>query len=300
MLGVFLKAARLRTLPLAIASIAMGAVLSAYFSRHSWTITVLALVTAIILQILSNFANDYGDFAKGTDDETRTDRALASGEISLNQMRMALVVTALLALLSGTALLFVALEDISTSFLVFLIIGVVSIGAAIKYTAGKNPYGYKSWGDISVFLFFGIVGVLGVYYLQTIHIDRDFWLCLLPASAMGLLGAGVLNINNIRDIHGDSENGKVTLAVKLGKQNAEKYQGFIYGLSLLLLILFLNKVSASNGLLILLLAPLYTFHWFKLKSLNNTKENRPAYNRLLKIHVLLNLILVIVITLILL
>jgi 1,4-dihydroxy-2-naphthoate octaprenyltransferase len=300
MIGAFVKAARLRTLPLAIASIAMGSVLGAYFQKHNWSVTLLAVLTAILLQILSNFANDYGDFVKGTDDDSRSDRALASGSLSLMQMRAALIITSILSLLSGLTLLYVALGSLNLNFLLFLGLGLLSIAAAIKYTAGKNAYGYKSWGDISVFIFFGLVAVLGVYYLQSGHIDRDFRMSVLPASALGLLGVGVLNVNNIRDIAGDTQNGKITLAVKFGKKRAEIYQIVLCMSALILLAVFLRETSASSGLVILLLAPLYIIHWLRLKSLTNRMENRPAYNKLLKLHVLLNLITVLITSLILL
>ncbi len=294
MIGAFVKAARLRTLPLALASIAMGSVLGAFFKDHSWAITLLSVSTAILLQVLSNFANDYGDFVKGTDDESRPDRALASGSLTLNQMKAALIVSALLALISGLALLFMALGSPSLNFWLFFGLGLISIAAAIKYTAGKNPYGYKSWGDLSVFIFFGLVAVLGVYYLQSGHIDRDFWLSAMPACALGLLGVGVLNVNNLRDIPGDTQNGKITLAVKLGKKRAEVYQLMLCMSALLLLVLFLREASASNGLVILLLVPLYLIHWLRLRSLHNRPENRAVYNTLLKMHVLLNVLTVVI------
>lgn len=300
MVKAFVKAARLRTLPLAMASIATGSVMAAYFYEHSWPVTILALLTAILLQILSNFANDYGDFTKGTDDDSRTDRALASGEITIAQMRSALIVFTLLSLLAGIALLRVSLEEISTSFLIFFILGLAAIGAAIKYTAGKKPYGYYSLGDFAVLMFFGWVAVLGIYYLHTQHTDRDFMLGILPSTAIGLLSVGVLNVNNIRDIEGDTENGKKTLASVLGKSGAEWYQLVLYVISLALIVTFINRATQSNGLLIILVSPLYLIHWLKLRSLENTGANRPKYNRLLKLHVFMNLLVVLLFALILL
>lgn len=300
MVGAFIKAARLRTLPLAIGSIAMGAILSSYFYSHSWAITGLALLTAILLQVLSNFANDYGDFTKGTDDAIRTDRALASGQLTIAQMKIALVVTSIASLLSGIALLYVSFDTLSIPFLAFLLVGLVAIGAAIKYTAGKNPYGYKSWGDVSVFLFFGIVAVLGLYYLHTGEYNSDFWICLIPAISVGLLAAGVLNVNNIRDIHGDQANGKMTLAVKLGKVNAEYYQLLLYIIAIVLLFFFTRTVSESSGLIVLLLLPLYLFHWVALKRLTPDGSERNTYNKLLKLHVFMNLLVVILTALVLL
>jgi 1,4-dihydroxy-2-naphthoate polyprenyltransferase len=300
MLKAFVQAARLRTLPLAIASISGGSILSAYFYEHDWGITLLALLTAILLQILSNFANDYGDFKKGTDDETRTDRALASGKLSEKQMKNALITTALLSLSSGILLLWRSFDSIDLAALLLFVVGIICIGAAIKYTAGKNPYGYSTLGDLAVFLFFGLVAVLGTYYLQASQFDHGFYASIIPACSIGLLASGVLNINNIRDIEGDKANGKITLAVKLGKTGAEVYQLVLSLVAILLLIYFFNTSTANDGLLIALVGILLFVHWLGLRSLANTAKNRPKYNRLLKFQVLLTLIVVILMAFILL
>ncbi len=299
MVKAFIQAARLRTLPLAIASIMMGSVLAGFYHKHNWTVTLLALFTAILLQVLSNFANDYGDFKKGTDDASRTDRALASGSLTIAQMKIALIVTSLATLVSGVLLLYVSLTSLNTDAFVLLLVGFFAIAAALKYTAGKNPYGYSSLGDVAVFVFFGLVSVLGVYYLQTNQLDYGFYWSILPASAIGLLAAGVLNVNNIRDIDGDLRNNKITLAVRLKKSGAEVYQLVLVLLAFISLGVFVHLNVGNNGLLMYLIAPLYIVHWIRLKSLSNTPENRPYYNKLLKFHVLLNLLLVIVISLIL-
>ena len=291
MLKAFVQAARLRTLPLAIASISAGAVLANYFYEHNWLITGLAFITAILLQILSNFANDYGDYKKGTD-EARTDRALASGKISEHQMRNALIVTSSLTLLSGVALLWFAFDKIERQFLALFLIGLISIAAAIKYTAGKNPYGYSTLGDLAVFVFFGLVAVLGTYYLHSVKLDHGFYQSLLPACSLGLLATGVLNINNIRDIEGDLGNGKITLAVKLGKKNAEVYQLLLNVTAVGLLVYFVRLNTAHGGLLIAIVGLLFIAHWIVLRGLQNIETQRANYNKLLKTHVLLTLLMV--------
>lgn len=296
MLKAFVQAARLRTLPLAIGSIAMGSVVANFFHHQSWTITGLALATAILLQILSNFANDYGDFQKGTDTEHRSDRALASGSLTLAQMKMGLIVTGVLSFVTGIALILVAFETINIKAVVFVLVGLTAIAAAVKYTAGKNAYGYRAFGDAAVFIFFGLVAVLGMYYLHTGEMDYGFYWSIYPASALGLLATGVLNVNNIRDIEGDKANGKNTLAVKLGKQKAEVYQLILVLVSVGLMFWFVRENTGNNGLLLVLFGLLYVLHWLRLKSLENIEANREKYNAMLKFHVLLNLLFVVLVS----
>lgn len=277
----------------------MGSVVAAYFGTHKIEVTVLAILTAVFLQILSNFANDYGDFSKGVDVQ-RTDRVMAAGELSLKQMKIALWVLGLISLAVGIGLLLVAFKNISFQTMVFLFLGLASIAASFYYTAGKNPYGYRGLGDVAVFLFFGILSVSGVYFLHNPHISRALWLSLLPASAFGFLSTGVLNINNIRDIDNDAEMGKITLAVTFGKQKSEKYQLLLLLLAFVCISVFMFLAGDTKGISLLLIYPLYVLHWFKLRLLNNNKEQRPAYNILLKQMVLLNALLVLVFGLILL
>ena len=224
----WVSALRLRTLPLAIAGIVLGSFLAASKNQHQWQITVIALLTSILLQVLSNLANDYGDFSKGTDNDERVgpERALQSGDISESQMKSALYLFGFLSLISGVFLLWLSFGSAKILYaLVFLIIGLFAIWAAIKYTVGKSAYGYQGLGDVFVFIFFGWVSVVGVYFLHVQTIDLSIF---LPASALGLLSAGVLNLNNTRDIINDKASGKITLAVKLGYTNARKYQMLLF------------------------------------------------------------------------
>jgi 1,4-dihydroxy-2-naphthoate polyprenyltransferase len=184
-------------------------------------VALLALLTAGLLQILSNLANDYGDAVKGSDKEDRIGplRGMQKGMITQAQMKRALVVTVVLIAIAGCSLIAVACEQPS-DVVGFLVLGGLSIVAAITYTVGTKPYGYLGLGDISVLVFFGWLSVAGTYYLQTHAFDS---IVMLPATACGLLATAVLNINNLRDIESDRANGKNTLAVRLGPQNARYY-----------------------------------------------------------------------------
>ncbi|MDX2001267.1 MAG: 1,4-dihydroxy-2-naphthoate polyprenyltransferase [Chitinophagales bacterium] len=219
----WISAFRLRTLPLSLSVILMGSFLAAFQGSFAWPIFLLAILTTLCLQILSNLANDYGDTEHGADSLQRIgpSRAVQSGAISKNAMKRAILVFSLLSLISGLALIFVALNDNWLFVLLFLALGLGAITAAIKYTAGNNPYGYRGLGDIFVFLFFGLVGVLGSYYLFVQSFD---WTICLPAAAMGFLSTGVLNMNNMRDHVSDEQAGKITLVVRMGFQTAKIYQ----------------------------------------------------------------------------
>ncbi|MBL0127308.1 MAG: 1,4-dihydroxy-2-naphthoate polyprenyltransferase [Flavobacteriales bacterium] len=223
----WLSAFRLRTLPLAVSSILVGSAMAAHVQKQSSydlfspAVLALALLTAVLLQILSNLANDLGDHQHGTDNKDRVgpQRAVQSGAIPVAAMKRAMTACGTLAFLSGCVLITVAL-GFSAITLVFLILGLLAIGAAVKYTFGKNPYGYAGLGDVSVFLFFGIVGVCGTFYLHARFFE---WPLLLPAAGSGLLSAAVLNVNNMRDIMNDAASGKRTLVVRMGSTNAKVY-----------------------------------------------------------------------------
>ncbi len=227
----WLHAFRLRTLPLAVSSILVGSALAHVADSYNGVqqfnpaILVLALLTAILLQVLSNLANDLGDHQHGTDNEARVgpQRAVQSGAISPAAMKRAMLICGALALIAGCTLITVAL-GVTMWTLAFFLIGLAAIGAAVKYTFGKNPYGYAGLGDASVFLFFGIVGVCGTFYLHTRGLHPAV---LLPAVAFGLLSTGVLNVNNMRDIHNDAASGKRTLVVRMGSANARIYHTFL-------------------------------------------------------------------------
>jgi len=216
---------RLRTLPLAISCIGMGSFLAAEKGFFTWPVFLLTIVTTIFLQILSNLANDYGDAVSGIDGEHRTGpkRMVQTGAISKQAMKKAMYIFGMLSFFCGITLLYSTLKDFQ-SFLVFLGLGIASIFAAITYTVGKKPYGYVGLGDLSVFIFFGLVGVGGTYYLFTKTLD---WNILFPACSSGLFAVGVLNINNVRDIESDKASGKFSLPVRMCKKNAGLYHACI-------------------------------------------------------------------------
>lgn len=219
---VWLQAARLRTLPLATAAVFLGSGLAAGAEQFRLDVFILCLLTAIGLQILSNLANDYGDAVSGADNEDRVgpQRTVVSGLITRKQMTFAMSLVAMLTILTGLSLLWTAFHGDWFAILTFIGFGLLALIAAVTYTIGRRPYGYRGLGDLSVFLFFGLLGVLGTYYLFT-H-TFDLWL-VLPAASCGFLATAVLNINNIRDMQTDIAAGKRTFAVRIGRVWARRY-----------------------------------------------------------------------------
>ncbi|MGE5383196.1 MAG: 1,4-dihydroxy-2-naphthoate polyprenyltransferase [Omnitrophica WOR_2 bacterium] len=219
----WIHAARPRTLPLAFSSTLMGSFLAWHDKPFKTAVFLLALLTTLFLQVLSNLANDYGDSVNGMDNAHRIgpQRAVQSGAITTKSMFTGIIITSLLALISGILLIAYGFEfQFSIGGIVFFILGLSALAAAIKYTIGKKPYGYIGFGDLFVFLFFGLTGVLGTYYLHTRYF---YWPLILPASAVGFLSTAVLNLNNMRDIEGDKLSGKRTLVVILGSNKAHYY-----------------------------------------------------------------------------
>lgn len=223
----WIKALRLRTLPLAISGILVGNALAYASGIFDAFVFKLSLYTALLLQILSNLANDYGDFKKGTDNADRIgpERAMQSGAIKEPEMRMALYIVGFFAFVCGLYLVYEGTQGLHwQSGIIFLVIGLLAIVAAITYTVGKNAYGYKGLGDLLVFIFFGLVAVGGSYYLQ--HKDIDA-LTFLPAASIGFFAAGVLNMNNMRDVDNDRASGKITIPVRLSHTASKVYHTFL-------------------------------------------------------------------------
>jgi len=251
----WISAFRPRTLPLALASILTGGFLAKATGHFNGAVVGLAALTTILLQILSNLANDYGDSQNGADSVHRQGplRAVQSGAITPEQMKRAMWVFGGAALLSGILLLLVALGFEGLWVLgAFFVLGLCAIWAAVNYTAGSRPYGYAGLGDASVFLFFGIVGVCGTYFLQARLLPASV---LLPAAALGCFATAVLNVNNIRDIVSDKLAGKITVPVRLGPQRARRYH---------LLLLALGVVAATAYVLLNYHSP---WQWLFLLSL---------------------------------
>ena len=234
----WIAAFRLKTLPLALSNTIMGSALAAGEDKFRWSIFSLAALTTILLQIMSNMANDYGDFVNGKDTAERIGpkRMVQSGEITPKTMLQGIIIIGIFTAISGLALILVGTVGIDiTNILIFGVLGIAAIVAAIKYTVGKNPYGYRGLGDIFVFIFFGLVGVIGTYFL---HTQSFSWDLLLPASAMGFLSTGVLNMNNLRDYEADKNANKKTIVVAMGQQKAKFYHLFLVGGAILLAVIY--------------------------------------------------------------
>lgn len=243
----WIEAARLRTLPLSVSGIIVGSVYALANPTENiltptevfnWRLFAFAILTTLGLQILSNFANDYGDGMKGTDNEDRIGpkRAIQSGVITPAAMKRAIVITAGLTLLSAILLIYYAFEDTNLWYsLFYLVLGILAIASAIRYTVGNSAYGYRGYGDVFVFVFFGLVSTLGVNFLYSKQLD---FVLVLPATAIGLLSVAVLNLNNMRDEASDRKAGKNTLVVKMGATNAKRYHYFLIVGAMALVVVF--------------------------------------------------------------
>ncbi len=254
MLKAFIKAARLRTLPLSLSGIILGSLLAAAIDFFDWKICSLALLATIGFQVLSNFANDYGDGVKGTDNTDRIGpkRALQSGIISPKQMLLAIKITGFSTFIIALLLVYISFGKQHIGYLlIFLILGIASIIAAIKYTMGNKAYGYSGYGDIFVFLFFGWLSVVGSYFLYTEQLDITIF---LPATSIGLLSVAVLNLNNMRDRESDAKVNKNTIVVKIGDKFAKYYHYYLLIVALLTALLYTMVHYTSPKQFIFLLA----------------------------------------------
>jgi len=277
----WIKAARLRTLPLAMSGILMGAALSYFDGGFQYRITVLAIVTALFIQIFSNFANDYGDSQKGTDNKHRVgpQRTVQSGEISLKEMKVGMVVLIALSLATGIWLIAEGTKGLDpTTFLLFLGFGIVALVAAYRYTGGSNPYGYAGFGDIAVFLFFGLLPVVGTYFLNTHMINPEIF---LPAVSIGFFSTGVLNLNNMRDIENDRNSGKKTMVVRMGGDKSRFYHTSLIILGWLSAILFVAlRFQSIYQVLFLLTMPLFIRDLVKINLIQEPRQLDPFLKKL--------------------
>jgi 1,4-dihydroxy-2-naphthoate polyprenyltransferase len=265
----WITAARLRTLPLTVSNILLGSMIAYSQGKFNLAIALLGLTTAVLLQVLSNYANDYGDFVSGADEKrvSTYERALQSGQINPGQMRRMLIILSSLTFVTGISLITLAAIAPLVKLL-FLILGIFCILAAITYTIGKKPYGYIGMGDIAVFLFFGIIGVSGIYVLQTGQWD---WHIILPSASFGLLSTGVLNVNNIRDIESDRISGKKTLVVKIGLEKAKIYHTcLILGAVVLGIISTLLDYHKVIQLLYFFTIPLFLMNIYKVHTVSKS------------------------------
>ncbi|MDP2890894.1 MAG: 1,4-dihydroxy-2-naphthoate polyprenyltransferase [Bacteroidota bacterium] len=272
----WIKAARLRTLPLAMSGILMGAALSYFDGGFQAKVTVLAIVTALFIQIFSNFANDYGDSQKGTDNQHRVGpkRTVQSGEISPKQMKVGMVVLIVLSLTTGIWLIAEGTKGLDlTTFLLFLAFGIVALIAAYRYTAGSNPYGYAGLGDIAVFLFFGILPVVGTYFLNAHQLNPEIF---LPAISIGLFSTGVLNLNNMRDIENDRNSGKNTVVVRMGSAKSKYYHTSLIAIGWLTALAYVAlRFQSVYQVIFLLTLPLFIGDLMKIKQIQEPRQLDP-------------------------
>lgn len=270
----WLQAFRLRTLPLALSSIFMGVIISEIHQGLNWKVGIWAVITTVLLQILSNLANDYGDGIRGTDNSDRLgpQRALQSGVISPKQMKIAITIVSILSFFSGLLLVWYSGIDFLYS-IGFILLGIAAIVSAIYYTIGKKAYGYSGFGDIFVFLFFGLTAVLGTFYLNTGFLILE---ALFPAITVGLFSVAVLNLNNIRDFDNDKNSHKNTIVVKIGIKKAKLYQTIIINLAFFSLLLYVNLAHLDwHVYLVFLLYPLFILDLIKIDKEKDLKKLDP-------------------------
>ena len=285
----WIEAARLRTLPLSVSGIIVGSMYALRPTENietptdvfSWTIFGLAILTTLGLQVLSNFANDYGDGVKGTDNDDRVGpkRAIQSGVITPAAMKRAIIITSVLTLASSILLIYYSFKDTNLWYsLFYLILGVVAIISAIRYTVGNTAYGYRGFGDVFVFVFFGLVSTLGVNFLYSKQLSFNLF---LPATAIGLLSAGVLNLNNMRDEASDRKSNKNTIVVQIGGAKAKKYHYFLIVTAMILVLIFaiLSEYRLDQYLFLLAYIPLCKHLSTIYKNLN-PKELDPELKKL--------------------
>ena len=273
MIKAWLHAARLRTLPLSLSGIIVGTGLAAVLGAFDGQIFAFALLTTIGFQVLSNFANDLGDSQKGTDNAQRVGpaRAIQSGQLSAAQMKVGMWVVGIFSLLSALYLIKLSVPNLSANAIYFyIVLAVACIAAAITYTVGKNAYGYRGLGDIMVFIFFGLVSVIGVFMLFG---EAFEWIVLFPAISIGLWSTAVLNLNNLRDIHNDAQMNKRTMVVKLGFNKAKYYHVFLvsFGMATWFFTIYLLAVSAMNYYLFIALLPSLGFALHLQRVVQNTE-----------------------------
>lgn len=282
----YIESMRLRTLPLAMAGVVMGGLLAGAYGYWNTVIFVWAMLTALSLQILSNIANELGDLQKGTDNENRLGpiRSVQSGKLTESDLKQMLVGFVLLSMLFGTFLVYTSFGTLFSGLsLVMLGLGALAIVAAIKYTFGERAYGYVGLGDFFVFLFFGLVSVMGVFFLMTKSLP---YLMILPASAIGLLSTAMLNLNNMRDIENDSIFEKKTIAVRMGLRSTKIYHLVLIALAFILMTLYaiMQKVNLIGYLFLL---PLPIFSWHLIYVLKNNGKNLDKHMKVIALSTVL-------------
>lgn len=275
----WISAFRLRTLPLSLSGIILGSGIAAYNGFWDNSIFAFSMITTVLFQVLSNLANDLGDAQKGTDNSNRVgpERAVQSGKISASEMKAAVVLFSLLSAISATWLIYIGTQNMPIEVLyTYGILAIFCILAAITYTVGKKAYGYHGLGDLMVFVFFGLVSVLGVYSLYAKSFE---WLNVLPAITMGLLSVAVLNLNNMRDILNDRNSGKITLAVRMGSNMSKLYHSFLIMGSFVAMVYFLVEIKKELAFIGLLPYLVLFLHVRKVMATRDPKEFDPELKK---------------------
>ena len=279
-LQIWVQAARLRTLPLSVSGIIMGNALALSHNDFSFIIFLLSILTAIAFQIVSNFANDYGDGIKGTDNEQRIGpkRVLQQGLLTSKNLKRGILVSVLVSIILSIALIYESLGVDKVLFSVlFILLAIGAVAAAIKYTVGTNPYGYSGLGDLFVFIFFGWVSVIGSYFLQINSIDLSI---VLFATSVGLLSVAVLNLNNMRDIENDLNSSKITLAVRLGGYKAKVYHFFLISIAIILFFIGIGEQPLLiKTIYTLVFVPLF-LHLYRVFNVKEPKQFDPELKKL--------------------
>ena len=256
-----LRSMRFRTLPLSLSGIVAGVLLAVADYHVRPLVVVFLVLTTVSLQILSNLCNELGDTLHGTD---RADRegirySLQDGEMGIGDMKVLIAGAVAACLVFGTVLVRCTFGTLfSAQALAFLVLGACAIVSAMRYTLGRNPYGYRGLGDIYVLLFFGLATVLGGYYLCAGEIGS--WRLLLPALSIGLFSVAVLNVNNLRDIKTDAAT-RVTVAIRLGVRGARIYQTVLISVAWGCAVAFcLLRTPDFRHWIFFLTLPLYVLH----------------------------------------
>ena len=279
-LKIWLQAVRLRTLPLSVSGIIMGNALALNHNDFSFIIFLLSILTAIAFQIVSNFANDYGDGIKGTDNEERIGpkRVLQQGLLTLENLKRGIFVSVVVSIILSITLIYESLGVNKLLFSVlFILLAIGAVAAAIKYTVGANPYGYSGLGDLFVFIFFGWVSVIGSYFLQINSIDLSI---VLFATSIGLLSVAVLNLNNMRDIENDFNSSKITLAVRLGGYKAKIYHYFLISIAIILFFIGIGEQPLLiKTIYTLVFVPLF-LHLYRVFNVKEPKQFDPELKKL--------------------
>ena len=261
---LWLAATRPRTLPAAVAPVVVGSALAWHDGKFDAPAAALCLAFALLVQIGTNFANDYYDFVNGADTAARVGprRAVASGLIAPATMRRAMGVVFAVAFLSGLAL-------IAWGGPWLLAVGVASILCGVAYTGGPYPLGYHGLGDVFVFVFFGLVAVDATYFVQAGRVTAEAWLAAVP---IGLLAANILVVNNYRDAETDAVAGKRTLVVRFGRGFARAQFALSLGVALAVPPVFLMRGHRAWCLLPLALAPMAWSHVRRLRESKSPSE----------------------------